>query len=164
MQDLFGHLPAVIYEYSIRPGGTRSFDFISSPCNSILGVSPEAVMRDSTLMESLIHKEDIEDLWQTSAVSENAGIEWNWQGRMLVHGLVKWMEIRSNHEVKDDGTIIRRGIIQDITERKETAKESEVRYQSLVEHLPIGVIIHKEGTIVFANAQATCDIMQRNSY
>lgn len=147
-------MPAVIYEYSIRPEGTRSFDFISTPCNTILGLSPEAVMRDSTLMESLVHKDDIDDLKQTSAVCEVSGTEWNWQGRMLVRGLVKWVEIRSNHEVRDDGTIIRRGIIQDITERKETAKESELRYQSLVEHLPIGVIIHKEGTVVFANAQA----------
>jgi PAS domain S-box-containing protein len=154
MQDLFGHLPAVIYEYTIRPEGLRSFDFISSPCYSILGLSPKAVMEDSTLLESLVHKEDLEGLQKSSAVCEQAGTEWNWQGRMLVHGIIKWVEIRSNHEVKGDGTIIRRGIIQDITERKETAKESEVRYQSLVEHLPIGVIIHKEGTIVFANAQA----------
>ena len=117
-------------------------------------------MRDSALLESLIHKEDLEDLRQTSAVCEAAGTEWNWQGRMLVHGIVKWVEIRSNHERKDDGTVIRRGIIQDITERKETAKESEVRYQSLVEHLPIAVIIHKEGTIVFANSQAHVSLVR----
>jgi PAS domain S-box-containing protein len=50
--------------------------------------------------------------------------------------------------------IIRRGIIQDITERKETTKESELRYQSLVEKLPIGIVIHNHGKLVFANAQA----------
>ena len=109
MQELFGFLPAVIYEYSIRPEGTRSFDFVSAPCNTILGLSPEAVMRDSKLLESIIHKDDLNDLRLSSAVCEQSGTEWNWQGRMLVHGLVKWVEIRSNHEVKNDGTISKEG-------------------------------------------------------
>jgi PAS domain S-box-containing protein len=68
--------------------------------------------------------------------------------------VIKWVEFRSNHELRSDGVIIRRGIIQDITERKETTKESEIRYQSLVERLPIGIVIHTQGKLVFANAQA----------
>ena len=154
MQELISHLPAVIYAYSIQRDGSRHFDFISDNCDSILGLSGEAVMRDATLMESIVHREDINNLEVTSAKSVKAGQEWNWQGRMHVRDKVKWVEIRSNHELRDDGTIIRRGIIQDITERKETTKESEIRYQSLVERLPIGVVIHKEGRLVFANAQA----------
>jgi len=154
MQDLLRHLPAVIYEYSIHPDGTRRFDFISETCTSILGLSQKAVMRDAALMDAIVHPEDLENLEATSAKCEKTAVEWNWQGRMLVHGQVKWVEIRSNHELKTDGTIIRRGIIQDITARKETAKESELRYQSLIERLPIGVVIHKQGKLVFANAHA----------
>lgn len=154
MQELISHLPAVIYEYSIQRDGSRRFDFISDNCNAILGLSGEAVMRDATLMESIVHREDINNLEVTSAKSVKAGQEWNWQGRMHVRDKIKWVEIRSNHELREDGTIIRRGIIQDITERKETTKESEIRYQSLVERLPIGVVIHKDGRLVFANAQA----------
>lgn len=154
MQDLIRQLPAVIYEYSIHPDGTRRFDFISDACDLILGISQQAVMSNATLMNAIVHNEDLDNLEETSATCVKAGREWNWQGRMLVRGRVKWVEIRSNHELKADGTIIRRGIIQDITERKETTKESEVRYQSLVERLPIGVIIHKQGKLVYANPQA----------
>ncbi|MBA4053861.1 MAG: hypothetical protein C0490_04040 [Marivirga sp.] len=154
MQDLIRHLPAVIYEYSIMPDGTRRFDFISDACTPILGLSSEAVIKDASLIESIIHKDDLDDLQVASAICEQAGSELNWHGRMLVNGNLRWVEIRSNQEVKTDGTILRRGIIQDITERKETAKVSEQRYQSLVERLPIGVIIHKKGKVVFANVQA----------
>ena len=147
-------MPAVIYEYSIHPDGTRRFDFISEACSSILGLSPSDVMRDATLMDSIVHKEDISELMRTSTHAERVGSEWNWQGRMMVRGKVKWVEIRSNHTLNPNGTIQRRGIIQDITERKETAKESELRYQALVERLPIGVAVYRRGKLLFANAQA----------
>jgi len=154
MQDLIRHLPAVIYEYSIHPDGTRCFDFISEACNSILGLKSSDVMRDATLMDRIVHEEDAADLSATSTRAEQAGSEWNWQGRMNVRGKVKWVEIRSNHTLNADGSILRRGIIQDITERKETVKESEIRYLALVERLPIGVAIYRRGKLLFANTQA----------
>ena len=154
MQDLIRHLPAVIYEYSIHPDGTRRFDFISEACHSILGLASSDILRDSTLMDGIVHQEDRMDLAKTSANAEQAGAEWNWQGRMIVGGKVKWVEIRSNHTLNPNGTILRRGLIQDITERKETAKESELRYQALVERLPIGVAIYRDGKVLFANTQA----------
>lgn len=147
-------MPAVIYEYTIHPDGTRRFDFISEACETFLGISADAVMKDVNLMDSIVHPEDIGQLQATSLACDQAGREWNWQGRMYVRGLVKWVEIRSNYELLSNNVIVRRGIIQDITERKETARESEARYQSLVERLPIGVVIHKQGKLVFANAFA----------
>ena len=111
-------------------------------------------MRDATLMDNIVHEEDVADLTSTSARAEQAGSEWNWQGRVIVRGKVKWVEIRSNHTLNVDGSILRRGIIQDVTERKETAKESELRYQALVERLPIGVAVYRRGKLLFANTQA----------
>src|SRR5688572_21290071 len=117
MQELIRHLPAVIYEYSIHPDGTRRFDFISDACSSILGLKSSDIMRDATLMDNIVHQEDVADLAATSARAEQAGSEWNWQGRMMVKGRVKWVDIRSNHTLNADGSVVRRGIIQDITER-----------------------------------------------
>ncbi len=154
MQDLIRHLPAVIYEYSIQPDGRRRFDYISEAANAIFGISPQVIMDDPVAIERVIHPDDIDDLRNSSELCQQQGEEWNWQGRAIVQNQVRWIEIRSNHEVTDKGVIIRRGIVQDITKRREIGRESEVRYQSLVDHLPIGIIIHNHGTIVFANMQA----------
>jgi len=154
MQDLIRQLPAVIYEFAIYPDGTTRFLFISEACKTILGLSPESVMKDARVMDAIVHKEDLASMQETSDVSQRDGKEWNWQGRMIVGDKIIWAEVRSNHEVRADGVIIRRGIIQDITERKESAKETELRYLSLVERLPIGVVIHKAGRLIFANMQA----------
>lgn len=154
MQNFIKHLPAVLYEYVIYPDGSRSFNFISDACESILGLSPQAVMSDARAIDAIVHSDDLQNLHETSDFSESAGKEWNWHGRMWVLGTLRWMEFRSNHEVREDGTIIRRGIIQDITERKLRADESEERYLGSLQRLPIGIIIHKRGKLLFANAQA----------
>jgi PAS domain S-box-containing protein len=154
MQDLYKHLPAVIYEYLVHPDGTRGFSYISDACESILDIKAEDVIKDYQVLDNIIHEEDLHFLKDTATESRHRGSEWHWQGRVRVKGKIKWVEFRSNHEVQPDGVIRRRGIIQDITIRKETAKESELRYQSLVEKLPIGIVIHNKGSLVFANAQA----------
>jgi len=154
MQDLLQHLPAVIYEFAIYPDGKRLFNYVSHASENILGVTSEDILKDPSLMDSLIFQEDIENMQSTSYESEKNGSEWNWQGRMKVRGDVRWVEIRSNHEVREDGVILRRGIIQDVTERRELLKETELRYESLVERLPLGIVIYKEGKLVYANAHA----------
>lgn len=154
MTDLIRHLPAIIYEYAIHPEGRRCFNYISPNVERILGLTPEAIMNNANLMDAVVHPEDFGNLIETSRESEAHAKEWNWQGRFVVNEKVKWVEIRSNHELRTDGTILRRGLIQDITERKETAREGELRYQSLVERLPVGIVIHRQGKLLFANAQA----------
>jgi len=163
MQDLFKHLPAVIYEYVIFPDGRKGFNYISDACETILGVKPADIIQDASLFDSIIHEDDLPNLKDSATECRERSSEWHWQGRVWVNGKVKWVEFRSNHEMQPDGRIFRRGIIQDITERKETIRESELRYQSLVEKLPIGIVIHQKGKLIFANAQAYAIFGIKNS-
>jgi PAS domain S-box-containing protein len=154
MQDLLRHLPAVLYEYAIFPDGQKRFTYLSESAESILGVSPADVVNDPRVLESVVHAEDLASLHDTSAISHYEGRDWYWHGRMMVRGEERWVEMRSNHEKRSDGVILRRGIIQDVTERKESIKASDLRYQTLVERLPIGIVVHNHGKLVFANTQA----------
>jgi PAS domain S-box-containing protein len=154
MQDILKHLPAVIYEFVIYPDGKKAFAYISDSCQSILGLKASDVLKDGNLMDSIIHEDDLPYLHDSSEESSRQGLDWHWQGRVRVNGKIKWIECRSNFELQANGNVIRRGIIQDVTERRETTRQSELRYQSLVEKLPIGIVIHKKGQLVYANTQA----------
>ena len=77
MHDLIKHLPAVLYEYVIYPDGSRRFNFVSDAADSILGLSSDAIIRDSQSLDAIIHKDDLQNLHETSTLSENAGNEWN---------------------------------------------------------------------------------------
>jgi PAS domain S-box-containing protein len=154
MQDLLKHLPAVVYEYAIQPDGKRLFTYVSETSSAILGIPAEEIMNNPLLMDSIVHEDDLVNLKETTHESEQNGVDWNWQGRIIVNGEIKWIEVRSNYELQSDGIILRRGIIQDISERMETLKESEQKYQSLVERLPMGIVIYRQNKLVYANAQA----------
>jgi PAS domain S-box-containing protein len=164
MQDFIKHLPAVLYEYVIYPDGSRRFNFISESCDSLLGLSTQLVMHDADALDSIVHKDDIQNLLETSAQSAQSGKEWHWQGRMWVRGKLKWVELHSNHELNSNGSITRRGVIQDITARKLRADESEGKYLESIERLPIGIIIHKGGKLLFVNAQAHTILGAENTH
>ncbi len=154
MLDLAKRLPAIIYEFTIHPNGDSGFTYISESCESILGISSASILSDATLMDKLIHEDDLLSMQSSSLESQGKGIDWSWEGRMIINDRQRWMEFHSNHEQLEDGTIIRRGIIQDITKRRISARENEVRYQSLIKKLPIGILIFIDNKVVFCNDMA----------
>lgn len=117
----------------------------------ILGLRAEDIMADCRVLDAIILEEDRASFKDMAVGSQP---EWQWQGRVVVDSKHKWVEFRSGIETRPDGVVICRGIIQDITSKKETVRESEVKYQALVEKLPIGIVIHKQGRLLFANTQA----------
>jgi PAS domain S-box-containing protein len=155
MQDLIKHLPAVIYEFAVFPDGRQSFTFVSPSSEAIMGVKSEDILRDPGTVFNLIHEDDRHSFRESAGVSYSQGTEWHWEGRMFFDHRERWVEVTGNFETAADGTILRRGILQDITDRRISAKESEIRYQSMVKRLPIGVLIYVGGQVVFANDLAT---------
>lgn len=153
MQQLFQDLPGVVYEYIIRKDGTRSFQYISENCKDILGICSDVFLKDSTVFRKIILPDDSSGFEETLQQSHDTHGAWNWEGRILVNGKIRWIETRSNPAPFAEG-IMRKGIMIDITERKLQEQEHELRFQSLVEHLPLGIGIHINGELVMANAYA----------
>jgi len=64
-------------------------------------------------------------------------------------------EVEMNTKMLPDQTYM--AIVRDITQRKKTEqelKESEERYSNLIQVLPVGVVIHSKGKVVFTNNRA----------
>lgn len=154
MQDLVRLLPAVLYEYHIDPSGKRTFTYVSEASERILGIEASALMMDNSLLDSIIDKEDLIRLKDSARESHQLKGDWSWRGRAKIRGEIRWLEMRSNHALLPDGKIIRRGIIEDISQRLQSLQENEVRYQSLVEMLPIGILIYAQGKIEYVNSNA----------
>lgn len=153
MNDFIQQLPGVVYEITIKADGSRSFTFVSSNSSQILGIRAEDVMRDPTTLDNIIIPDDREGFKESTRGNRNRAELWTWEGRVQIKEEIRWIEARSNFEKKGEDTI-RKGIILDITDRKHREQESEIRYQLLVEHLPLGVGVHIDGKLVFANQYA----------
>lgn len=158
MQDLIKHLPAVIYEYTILPDGHKAFTFVSPSCERILGIKTTDIFNDPSALANLVHEDDRNHMQESADQCVSEGIGWHWQGRMYLNGKERWVEINSNYESKPDGIVVLRGVLQDITDRRISAKESEIRYQTMVKRLPIGILIYVEEVVVFTNDLA-CQVL-----
>lgn len=154
---MLDNLPAVVFEYSVFPDGSRDFTYISPRCEEILGVSHEVLMRGILPMKNFIHHEDWNAFFESSERSINALNPWKWEGRINTRGEVIWIEASGTPTRMNDGTVVCHGIITDITERKsleQRHRDSEKKYRELVEHIPLAIAIHSDGQLVYANTHA----------
>ena len=148
-------LPAVIFEYTIFPDGTRDFTYISPRCEEILGATQTEFLSGLYTFKDSIHKDDWNSFSESS--TEPLRKEWKWEGRVRTKRGYTWIEAISALAKVEDGLQLWNGIITDITDRKKlerAQRESEQRYRDLVEHLPLGIGVHRDGKLVFANAYA----------
>jgi PAS domain S-box-containing protein len=155
--QLLNALPAVVFEYTISADGSRDFTYISPRCEEILGVSQEILLRGILPMKNFIHHEDWDTFYESTEESISTLNEWKWEGRIKNRGAIIWIEACGVPTRTEDGSVVCSGLISDITQRKRLEyrhHESERKYRELVEHLPVGVGIHAQGVLVYANKYA----------
>lgn len=152
MQDLTRHLPAVIFEFAVSPDGVQRFTYVSESSRQILGIDRDGLSAD--LLFSLIHKDDVSVLRNALAAGAMNGSAFHWTGRMLTPNDVKSIDFRFSSEKRSNGEIISRGVVLEgcMAPAKDSTGKNE--YEGLLDKLPIGVAIHAQGKVIFANRHA----------
>lgn len=157
LQKVIDHLPVVIFEYTFFPQGFRGFTYISPRCNELLGLLPEVILEGHLSLDNYIHPDDLESFHRSVEHCVSTLSDWCWKGRCLGKSGYVWIETKSSPVRLDDGRIVFHGIISDITVTRKLEDQqvtTESRYRNLVEQLPLGIVVHSEGVIRFANAYA----------
>lgn len=155
--ELLDKLPAVVFEYTISPDGSRDFTYLSPRCEEILGVSQEILLRGILPIKNFIYHEDWDRFYESTEDSIANLNEWKWEGRIKNRDHIIWIEASGTLSKNPDGMTVCHGIITDITQRKnleQKHRESDQRYRDLVEHLPLGIGIHANGKLVYVNEHA----------
>jgi PAS domain S-box-containing protein len=153
MQEFLQDLPGVIYSYIIRKDNSRGFTYVSNNCADILGVTADELYNDPTLFHKHILQEDLPSYFRSLQKSHSERSSWNWEGRVALNGRIHWIETRSSSTMAGNDNL-RKGIVIDITERKQQEIKQELRYQVLIESLPVGIGIYVEGQLAYANTFA----------
>lgn len=154
MQDLIRHLPAAVYEYVFSTNGDQRFNYVSEKSAEILGVPADELVPNAGLLRDRCFPADLPQLLIAFSKEGNQAVSRRVRSRMQVNNTWKPIEFMFNDEVAPDGTIIRRGIIQEVHPDEEIFGDEWGRYEALLEKLPIGVVIHQEGTVRYANTYA----------
>jgi PAS domain S-box-containing protein len=152
------NVPGVVYQYLLRPDGSSCFPYASEGISEIYRVTPEEVHEDASKAFENIHPDDYEAV--VASIQKSAKDLTPWKHEYCVKykdGVVRYLYGNAKPQKLEDGSVLWHGYIYDITENKiieNSLRESEEKYRGLVENSPDGVVIYKDGTIVFANEEA----------
>ncbi|WP_190436913.1 MHYT domain-containing protein [Funiculus sociatus] len=118
-QNLAQNVPGMIYQFILKPDGSRAFLYVSGGCRELFGLEPEELLQDAPLFWKLTHPDDIALLNRSIAISAQTLKPWDCVWRVFVSGQIKWLQGNSRPERQADGSIIWDGLVTDITERQE---------------------------------------------
>ncbi|MBW3585018.1 MAG: PAS domain S-box protein, partial [Cyanobacteria bacterium 0813] len=139
-QKLSANLPGIIYQFLLCPDGSFSFPYISAACRELFELEPEEVLKNAALVTDLIHPEDRQNYEESGAISALNLQPWQWEGRMVLpSGNIRWFQINSRPEAKENGDILWDGIAVDVTDRKQAElalQESQQFIQKVADATP----------------------------
>jgi PAS domain S-box-containing protein len=134
LDHIYRHVPGVIYQFVLRPDGTRCMPFASDAIQELFEVTPAQVADDATPLLNKILPEDLAVL--------NAGIEESARTLKPHHhefrvrranGAIAWLRGDSMPERDGAGNVVWNGFITDVTEsrRLETKLMETAKLESL---------------------------------
>jgi PAS domain S-box-containing protein len=126
---------------------------------TIHGYKPDEVEPSFELFRNMIHPDDVHLLDEKHAIIMKDKTPSSFELRLTrPDGTVKWIQNNISPVVEDDKLVKLKGVIIDITERKQAEKalrESEVRYKTLFFNAAEGIIVAKTETMQFLYANPT---------
>ncbi|NJS09823.1 MAG: PAS domain S-box protein [Microcoleus sp. CSU_2_2] len=139
-QKLAANLPGMIYQCLLSPDGPVSFPYVSAACRQMFELEPTVIQKNSALLIDLVHPEDRQNYYESFAVSAKNMQPWQWEGRLVLpSGKIRWFQVISRPEAKENGDILWDGITIDITDRKQAEaalQESQQFIQKIADATP----------------------------
>ncbi len=144
LREITASLPGVVYQFSMDAEGKKEFRFLSDGINKYLDLKVEDIYKDSDLLFSAVHPDDIGTLMSTILLSNKNLEPLTIVYRLLIRGgIYIWVRSDSIPVLQGDGTILRNGSIIDVTATREAEDKLNTAHKQLLFHIenaPLGYI------------------------
>ncbi|HYF64358.1 MAG TPA: PAS domain-containing protein [Herpetosiphonaceae bacterium] len=147
------NVPGMVYQFVLTADGKTSFPYVSGGSRDIYGIEPEVIMRDGNAIISLTHPDDRESFNNSVAQSAATLGPWEWEGRAVVGGKVKYLQGLSRPVRLPNGDTLWDGLLVDVTARRLSEAE-QLRLQQEVINLQATALAELSTPLIQLN-QAT---------
>ena len=154
LRRLEANIPGMVYLFALTPEGTVSFPYVNAGSLPLFGIEPKDLMNDSGTIYRLIHPDDRRRLDEAVERSAQTLEPFREEIRHIVEGEVRWYDIMSRPERREDGKTVWDGILLEITDRKRM--EDKLRmFQASVDQASDAIFwIDRNGRFTYVNDQA----------
>ncbi len=140
--DLAANIPVGIYILRSTSEGAFALDYVSPRMAEMLDLSVECLLADGEAVYQVIHPDDLDGFVKLNQEGIQHRRPFDWKGRVLIEGMVKWLHFTSVPELKENGDVLWHGLIVDITEGKEHEKQLEnIAHYDVLTTLPNRVLL-----------------------
>ncbi len=157
---LAANIPAGIFTLRSTPLGLSAFEYVSPKIAEIFDTPAERFLEDPTAGFEPVHPDDFQAFVQLNLEHFQNPKPFDWEGRVIIHGDIKWIHIRSMPEPLEGGEVRWHGIAEEITARKQVEKqllESEEKFNKIFQAAPVWIAITDLETGIYQdiNEEAT---------
>lgn len=114
---LVAQIPVGVYILRTKPDYSFDLEYVSPVMAEILGLSIERLLAHNENIFKAIHPEDVEEVYRLNLEGIKQKQPFDWKGRAVVKGVVKWLHMSSLPQQQENGDILWHGLIVDITEQ-----------------------------------------------
>jgi diguanylate cyclase (GGDEF)-like protein/PAS domain S-box-containing protein len=120
LREVASQVPGMVFRVRIDDQGLSHFLFVSPGSRELLGLEPEALMADSTLLRDRLHPDDLGALRQMVQALHGGERQGELQLRVASAspGRERWLLVQSREVERSGRSVVVNGVLTDITERK----------------------------------------------
>jgi PAS domain S-box-containing protein len=126
--NLVAQIPVGVYILRSKPDYTFALEYASPIMAKILDLSVESLLAHNEATFQVIHPEDLEGFVRLNQEGIKQMQPFDWKGRALVKGVVRWLHLSSLPQQQENGDILWHGLIVDITDQ--ISGEEEIKNQN----------------------------------
>jgi PAS domain S-box-containing protein len=119
LRHVTSQVPGMVYRMHFAPGSPGQYTFVSDGIRQLFGVEPELALRDAAVLRQLRHPDDT--AWVgariAQAIAQRLPLALEFRIR-LPDGRTKWVEMASSAAPDVGDSLVRTGVLIDITSRK----------------------------------------------
>ncbi|WP_426103950.1 sensor domain-containing diguanylate cyclase [Massilia sp. TSP1-1-2] len=120
LTHLTDEVPGLVYQYREDADGVASFPYASAGIEAIFGTTATLAALNASVVECVIHPDDLHAYRDSLAASGAALERWHMQFRVLLPDVgERWREGEARPRRLDDGSTVWHGFISDITVHKQ---------------------------------------------
>ena len=121
---LTDEVPGLVYQYRQDADGFATFPYASAGIDAIFGTTPKLAALDASVIECVIHPDDLNNYRGSLAVSAATLERWHIEFRVVLPDQgERWREAEARPRRLDDGSTVWHGFISDITAHKQLERQ-----------------------------------------
>jgi len=118
-RSIVSHIPGMVFQLVLGPGGKLSFPFVSEGAKSVCDLDAHTLHTDIQHFLDRLDRHDQDAFF--AGLGESAGqlADWQWEGRIVTSEGPRWINLYGSPYQRSDGSIIWDGVMLDITASKQ---------------------------------------------